>query len=193
MKFRNAIAIGVCAALAAQALGQTTPAPNTTTPEAPAPALAASVGLQAYPSKGQDNKQQNIDEGECYAWAKQNSGYDPSSPPPKAVAMKVEAPPPQATGARARGAVRGAAAGAVVGEIADNDAGKGAEYGAAAGVVAGGVRNRQARRQQEAQADAANQQAQASADQQNAANAQLEQNFKNGMKACLEGKGYTVK
>jgi len=192
MHTRKVIAMAICAAMSLQAFGQTTPAP-TAAPPAPQPMLAASVGLQAYPSKGQDTKQQNIDEGECYAWAKQNSGYDPASPPPAAVAQKVEAPPPQATGARARGAVRGAAAGAVVGEIADNDAGKGAEYGAAAGVIAGGSRNRQARRQQEAQADAANQQAQQQADQHNAQIAQQQQNFKNGMKACLEGKGYTVK
>src|SRR6185436_11204204 len=156
MNFRNAIANGICLAMAAQAFGQTTP------PPAQAPALAASVGLQAYPSKGQDARQQNIDEGECYNWAKQNSGYDPSSPPPAAVAQKVEPPPAQPTGARARGAVRGAAAGAVVGE------------------VAGGARNRQAKKQQAAQADAANQQAQAQADQHNAQNAQLQQNFKNG-------------
>jgi len=187
MNFRNAIANGICLAMAAQAFGQTTP------PPAQAPALAASVGLQAYPSKGQDARQQNIDEGECYNWAKQNSGYDPSSPPPAAVAQKVEPPPAQPTGARARGAVRGAAAGAVVGEVANNDADQGARTGAAVGVVAGGARNRQAKKQQAAQADAANQQAQAQADQHNAQNAQLQQNFKNGMKACLEGKGYTVK
>jgi hypothetical protein len=183
MNFRNAIARGICVAMAAQALGQTTPAP----------ALAASVGIQAYPSKGQDVKQQNIDEGECYAWAKQNSGYDPSAPPPTAVAQTVAPPPAQPTGARAKGAVRGAAAGAVVGEIADNDAGGGAAAGAAAGVVVGGAKNRQARRAQEAQAQSANQQAQAAADQANAANAQLKETFKKGMKACLEGKGYTVK
>ena len=39
----------------------------------------------------------------------------------------------------------------------------------------------------------ANQQAQAAADQQNAANAQQLTNFKKGMSACLEGKGYVVK
>jgi len=186
MNLRNAIATGICAAMAMQALGQTTP-------PAQQPMLASSVGLTAYPSKGQDAKQQNIDEGECYNWAKQNSGYDPSSPPPTAVAAKVEAPPAQPTGARAKGAVRGAAAGAVVGEIANNDADEGARAGAAAGVVVGGSRNRQARRANEAQADAANAQAQAAADQANAANAQLAQKFKDGMKACLEGKGYTVK
>jgi hypothetical protein len=106
---------------------------------------------------------------------------------------KAAPPPDQPTGARARGAVRGAAAGAVVGEIADDDAGKGAAYGAAAGVVAGGARNREAKRQQEAQANAANQQAQAQADQHNAEVAQQLANFKKGMSACLEGKGYVVK
>jgi type IV secretory pathway VirB10-like protein len=194
MNIRNAIAKGICMAMAAQGLvqtswGQTTPAPA----PAPTPALAASVGLQAYPSKGQDAKQQNIDEGECYGWAKQNSGFDPGAPPPTATAAKVEAPPAQPTGARAKGAVRGAAAGAVVGEVANNDADQGARTGAAVGVVAGGARNRQARRAQEEQANQANAQAQAQADQHNAQNAQLQQNFKNGMKACLEGKGYTVK
>jgi OmpA family protein len=187
MNIRNVIARAICVAMAAQAVAQTTPAP------AQAPALASSVGLMAYPSKGQDAKQQNIDEGECYAWAKGQSGYDPGNPPPTATAAKVEAPPAQPTGARARGAVRGAAAGAVVGEIADNDAGQGAKTGAAVGVVAGGARNRQARRAQEAQAGEANAQAQAAADQANAANAQLRETFKKGMKACLEGKGYTVK
>lgn len=189
MKFTHALTPGLCAIFAAQVFAQTAPAPSASQP----PKLAASVGLMAFPSKGQDAKQQNIDEGECYAWSKQQSGYDPGSPPPAATAAKVEAPPQQATGARARGAVRGAAAGAVVGEIADNDAGKGAAYGAAAGVVAGGARNRQQRRANEAQAEQANAQAQQQADQHNAQIAQQKETFKNGMKACLEGKGYTVK
>src|SRR3954468_22957791 len=57
MNTRNAIAMGICLALAAQAYAQTTPAP------AQAPALASSVGLMAFPSKGQDAKTQNVDEG----------------------------------------------------------------------------------------------------------------------------------
>jgi hypothetical protein len=188
MKISYALTPGLCAIFAAQAFAQT-PAPASSPP----PALASSVGLMAYPSKGQDAKTQNIDEGACYSWAKQQSGYDPGAPPPTATAAKAAPPPAQPTGARAKGAVRGAAAGAVVGEIADDDAGKGAAYGAAAGVVAGGARNREAKRQQEAQAQAANQQAQAQADQHNAQIAQQKDTFKNGMKACLEGKGYTVK
>jgi len=179
------LAVGICAVCATQAIGQTTPAPAKT--------LGASMGLTVFPSKGQDATLQSKDEAACYNWSKTNTGYDPANPPAAAVAQKVEAPPAQPTGARARGAVRGAAAGAVVGEIADDDAGKGAAIGATAGVVAGGARNRQAKREQEAQASAANQQAQAQADQHNAANAQALANFKKGMGACLEGKGYVVK
>jgi len=178
MKTMNILAAAICAALAAQASGQS---------------LSGSVGMTAYPGKGQDATQQSKDEAECYNWSKTQSGYDPASPPSVATAAKVEAPPAQPSGARAKGAVRGAAAGAVVGEIANNDADEGAKVGAAAGVVAGGSRNRQARRANEAQADAANQQAQAAADQANAQNAALQDKFKKGMQACLEGKGYVVK
>jgi hypothetical protein len=188
MKLSNLLAGAIALAIAGQALGQTTPPPKTASQT-----LASSEGLQVYPSKGQDAGKQAMDEAECYKWSKEQTGYDPANPPPVATAAKVEAPPAQPTGARARGAVRGAAAGAVVGEIANNDADEGARAGAAAGVVAGGVRNRQARRAQEAQVDAANQQAQAAADQANAQRAQLQASFKKGMGACLEGRGYTVK
>jgi len=183
MKFTHLLAGAISLGLATQAFGQTTASQT----------LAGSEGLQVFPAKGQDAGQQAMDEAACYKWSKEQSGYDPANPPPVATAAKVEAPPRQATGARARGAVRGAAAGAVVGEIADNDADQGARAGAAAGVVAGGVRNRQAHRANEAQADAANQQAQAAADQANAQRAQLQAAFKKGLGACLEGKGYTVK
>jgi hypothetical protein len=185
MKLTHAFAGGLCIAWAATSSAQTTPAP--------APTLAASMKMTVFPAKGQDATAQGKDEAECYNWSKQQTGYDPATPPPTAVAQKAAPPPAQPTGARARGAVRGAAAGAVVGEIADNDAGKGAATGAAVGVVAGGARNRAAKREQEAQVAAANQQAQAAADQQNAANAQALAGFKKGMSACLEGKGYVVK
>ena len=164
----NTISIAICAALAAQAIAQTPPA--TATPAT----LAASVGLSAYPAKGQDATQQGKDEAECYTWSKTQSGFDPSTP--VATAAKVEPPPQQtANGSRLRGAARGAAA------------------GAAAGAVVAGSRNRQQRRANEAQAQAANQQAQAQADQHNAERAAGMDKFKKGMQACLEGKGYVVK
>jgi len=185
MKLNITLASAICAALAVQSFGQTTPAPAST--------MAASAGIAAYPAKGQDASTQAKDDSECFTWAKQQSGYDPMSPPPTATAAAAPPPPPPPQGSRARGAVRGAAAGAVVGEVANNDADEGAKVGAAAGVVAAGSRNRQAKREYEAQAGAANQQAQAAADQANAARAQGEANFKKAMSVCLEGRGYTVK
>ncbi len=186
MKLNITLASAICAALAVQSFGQTTPAPSSS--------MAASAGIAAYPAKGQDASTQAKDDSECFTWAKQQSGYDPMSPPPTATAAAAAPPPPPPpSGSRARGAARGAAAGAVVGEVANNDADEGAKVGAAAGVVAAGSRNRQAKREYEAQAGAANQQAQAAADQANAARAQGQANFKKAMSVCLEGRGYTVK
>jgi YMGG-like Gly-zipper len=182
MKLSHALTGAISAVLAVSALAQTAP-----------PSLASSAGVMAYPAKGQDAATQSKDEGECFNWAKQQTGFDPMSPPPTATVAAAPPPPPPPSGARARGAVRGAAAGAVVGEIANNDADQGAKTGAAVGVVAGGAKNRQAKAQHQAQVDAANQQAQAAADQTNAAYAQGKESFKKGMTVCLEGRGYTVK
>ncbi|MET0657580.1 MAG: hypothetical protein ABW110_05410, partial [Steroidobacteraceae bacterium] len=100
--------------------------------QAPPPAstqgksLAASAGVLAYPAKGQKPDKQAQDEAECYNWSKQQSGYDPMSPPPAAApAQAASVPESSADGSRAKGALRGAAAGAVIGEVAGNDAGKG--------------------------------------------------------------------
>jgi Glycine zipper len=152
-------------------------------PAAPPPAksLAASAGVFAYPSKNQTPAQQAQDEGECYNWAKTQSGYDPMQPTKAAPAAQAAAPP--ANGARARGAVRGAAAGAVIGEIADDDAGKGAGIGAVAGVMAGGRQSRIAYAQQQQQAAAQTQ----------ASQTQLQTAFKQGMGVCLQARGYAVK
>lgn len=94
-----------------------------------------------YPSKGQSQRQQDVDTAECRRWAQsQNAGR----------------PAPQ-TGSRAGGTVggaaRGAALGAAVGAIA-GDAGK----GAAAGAVVGGVggRRRAIGREREARASVEN-------------------------------------
>src|SRR5262245_48384093 len=99
-------------------------------------AVALSVALAAiaqkpiiYPAKGQSAKQQQKDDGECYAWAKQTTGIDP--------AVVAQTPPPQQTGPatgggeRVRGAARGAVGGAAIGAIA-GDAGEGAAIGAVA-------------------------------------------------------------
>ena len=148
--------------------------------------------ITVYPAKGQDATVQSKDEAECYNWSKQQTGYDPVEPTATAVAQKVEAPPAQPTGARARGAVRGAAAGAVVGEIADNDADEGAKTGAAVGVVAGGSRNRQAKRENEAQAMRPTSRPRPRPIRRTPRTPRAGE-LQEGHGACLEGKGYAVK
>ena len=126
-----------------------------------------------YPAKGQSPQQQQADDGQCYAWAKNSTGIDPAvvsaQPPPPA-------PPPG--GERVQGAARGALGGAAIGAIA-GDSGKGAAIGAVAGTMKGGARARQ------------NQQAQqqsAQAQKQGAINT-----YYRAYSACMEGRGYTIK
>jgi hypothetical protein len=42
-----------------------------------AQSLSSSLGVVPYPSKGQTPQQQTNDEGQCYAWARQQTGIDP--------------------------------------------------------------------------------------------------------------------
>jgi hypothetical protein len=59
-----------------------------------------------YPSKGQSAKQQNKDDGECYVWAKQNTGYDPASPPAQTGAAATGRTIAPGRGAQGRGGRR---------------------------------------------------------------------------------------
>jgi hypothetical protein len=136
-------------------------------------ALAATAQKPAvYPAKGQSASQQSKDDGECLAWAKTNTGIDPSKPPAQAAA----APPPK-SGQR----VKGAAVGAAVGAIGDNDVGNAAAKGA---VVGGVAKRNQARGQQQA---AAAQNQQAAAQQQQDMTA-----YYKAYGACMSGRGYTI-
>ncbi|WP_322052179.1 glycine zipper domain-containing protein [Paraburkholderia bannensis] len=125
-----------------------------------------------YPAHGQSAQKQQQDEGACYAWAKQNTGIDPT------VAAQPVQTPTGPTGARVAGAARGAAAGAIIGDVSGNSAGHGAAVGATAGAVAGGVR---ARREHAAQAQA----------QQQTQGAELATYWR-AFGACMQGRGYTV-
>ena len=100
--------------------------------------ISSSLGVIPYPTKGQTPSQQNEDEGQCYAWARQQTGIDPM-----AVASRPTTQPGPAVGGgeRIAGAARGAAGGAAIGAIA-GDAGKGAAIGAVTGTVMGGARAR---------------------------------------------------
>jgi hypothetical protein len=138
--------------------------------------MASSVGLYVYPANGQSTETQSKDDHECFTWAKSETGHDPMNP--GSVVVAVEQPQSGPSGS----IVRGAARGAVLGEVANDDAGKGAAYGAAAGAVRG-------RRAKKAQAHEAQQQAKSQGQQ---IEQQRNEEFKNAMKACLSGRGYSV-
>ena len=81
--------------------------------------------LFAYPAKGQTPEQQARDSSECQTWAKQQSGWDPTTDTAKGVGVGA-----------AVGALGGAALGAAVGAAAGSP-GTGAAIGAAAGGIGG--------------------------------------------------------
>jgi hypothetical protein len=139
-----------------------------------------------YPGSGQDAGQQGKDEGECYTWARQQTGIDPTAAP--APPAEVEKP----KGGAVKGAARGAAKGAAVGAVGDDDrvrdeghldAGEGAAAGAAAGAAKGRRQQKKAGKEAEAQAKQT-----ATAD-----DAGKKDTFKKSWGACLEGRGYSVK
>ena len=159
----------------------------------PTAMIAALVGTPAlfaqqfvYPGKGQSPQQQQKDEFECHQWAVQQTGYDPTRPPPRQAAAPAPSGPaePEA-GSGAKGAVKGAVVGGLIGGIG----GRGGE-GAAAGAVVGGIaaRNRSREQQQARQA----QQQQQAEQQAAAANAAGPNAYGRARAACLRGRGYTV-
>ena len=156
---------------------------------APPPAAApkpATLGLAVYPSSGQDAAKQGQDENECYGWARQQTGIDPTAAP--APAPAAEAPKGGAVKGAARGAAKGAAVGAIsderhIGDEGSLDAGEGAAAGATAGAVRGRRAQKKAGKQAEAQAQQAAQ----------AQDATTKDTFKKSWGACLEGRGYSVK
>lgn len=127
----------------------------------------------AYPAKGQSADQQNRDDGDCYVWAKQNTGIDPAN----VSSAPQESGSTVGDGERGRGAVRGAVGGAAIGAIA-GDTGKGAGIGAVVGIMRGGQRSRQNQQ-------ARNEQAQA---QQH----ETVDTYYRAWGACMSGRGYTL-
>jgi hypothetical protein len=108
-----------------------------------APLAAGAQDLVIYPAKGQSKEQQQKDRGECYAWAMDETGFDPANTPAPAATTTTALPQEKVvgSGAAVRGAAGGAALGAVTGAIV-GDAGKGAAAGAAGGALIGTVRKR---------------------------------------------------
>jgi outer membrane lipoprotein SlyB len=81
--------------------------------------------VYAYPAKGQTAEQQSRDMNECQAWAKQQTGFDPTTDTAKGAGLGALI-----------GAAGGAAAGAAIG-AATGSPGTGAAIGAAAGGIGG--------------------------------------------------------
>ena len=136
----------------------------------------ASLGLFVYPGSGQNAAKQGQDEAECYGWARQQTGIDPTAPPTQVEAAEVKRG--DTVKGAAGGAVVGTAVGAIVGETGE---------GAAVGAVAGAARGRRARKQAQKQAKEEAKQATATLD------TQTKETFKKAWGACLEGRGYSVK
>jgi hypothetical protein len=137
--------------------------------------ISTSLGVIVYPAKGQPAQLQSRDEGECYAWARQQTGIDPVA---VASAPTRQSGPAVGGGERIAGAAGGALGGVAIGAIA-GDAGKGAAIGAVAGTMLGGRKARQNKAAKEQQA----QQSQAAA----------LQHFNKAFGVCLDGRGYTVR
>ena len=140
--------------------------------------LSGGLGLIVFPANEQDQETQDLDEFQCYKWAKEQTGINPLNPPE----IQAEQVDRSADGRAVRGAAGGAAAGAAIGAIA-GDAGKGAAIGA----VAGGLRGRRAKVVTDERQQQQNNQAAVDAEK------QMMDNFKKAFSVCLEGKGYAVR
>ena len=143
-----------------------------------------SVEVYFYPTKGQSPAQQERDRYECYLWAKDKTGFDPSLPglaPGQRVQVEPTTPPGQKA---ATGALIGALLGAATSRRGEKD--EGAVRGAIAGAVIGATS--EAADQQRAQEIQRNEQAKI-----DARLARQADEYRRAMTACLEGRGYSVK
>ena len=149
--------------------------------------MTAITQVYFYPNQGQSTEQQSRDHYECYNWAVDQTGLDPSTSsiaPEQRVRIVPMPPPGQNTIAMT---IAGAVLGALI--AGPRNAGAGALIGAASGAMAGAAtdisREESARQMEEAynnrnQARDVHKEKKA-----------LE--FRRAMSACLEGRGYTVK
>jgi len=140
-----------------------------------------------YPQEGQTTERQSRDHYECYNWAMQQTGFDPSqsSISPERRVKVVPMPPPGYDTTVL--AIAGAVLGALI--AGPRHAGGGALIGAGSGALVGAASD--ATRQQQAQ-----QLEEAYANRDQALDARYEgeaRSFRRAMTACLEGRGYSVK
>ncbi len=138
----------------------------------------ASADMFIFPAQGQTADQQELDEFRCQRWATDRTGFNPLATP------TTTTPPPsqrRQTGGLAGGALGGAALGAIIG-----DSSRAAGRGAIAGALIGGVRQNRTNTRVE-------QDTEQWAQRETANLANNRNDFERAMKACLEGKGYTIR
>jgi hypothetical protein len=149
--------------------------------------ISAITQIYFYPNKGQSVEQQSRDHYECYNWAVEKTGFDPSasSIAPEQRVRVVPMPPP------GHDTVSMSIAGAVLGALiaGPRHAGGGALFGAASGAMLGAASD--ASRQ-----ETARQMEEAYQNRDKARDLRREKKalqFRRAMSACMEGRGYTVK
>lgn len=145
-----------------------------------------STQVYFYPKAGQSQEQQDRDRYECYLWAVDQTGFDPSNPKLAPHQRVNVVPRPPAGRATAAGAVSGAVIGAAVSRPGNKAGGAviGAIAGATLGAMSDAAREERARQIQEHydQADA----------ERDALVERQAQDYRRAMAACLEGRGYSV-
>ncbi|MFA5321626.1 MAG: hypothetical protein WC373_03055 [Smithella sp.] len=149
--------------------------------------ITAITQIYFYPNNGQSNEQQSRDQYECYNWAMEQTGFDPSSSSivPEQRVRVVPMPPP------GHDTVSMSIAGAVLGALISgpHHSGGGALIGAIGGAMAGAISDA-SRAEQARQMEEAYQNRNQGRDLRKEKKALQ---FRRAMSACMEGRGYTVK
>lgn len=166
-------------------LAATSSAATSTAAQPVASGTRYATQVYVYPSQGQSAAQLDRDRYECYRWAVEQTGFDPSQPA-LAPHQRVEVIP-----ARAPDAVAGALTGAVLGAIVSHP--RHAAGGAAVGAVVGGLIGSASDAARVQQAEAAQRRYDQRDAEQVARHERQSSDYRRALGACLEGRGYTVK
>lgn len=148
--------------------------------------ITAITQIYFYPNRGQSTEQQSRDHYECYNWAMEQTGFDPSTSsiePEQRVRVVPMPPPGQDTIAMS---IAGAVLGSLIGGY--HHSGEGALIGAMGGAMAGMISDA-------SRAETARQMEEAYQNRNQGRDFHREKKalqFRRAMSACLEGRGYTV-
>lgn len=153
----------------------------------PTPPSQVATEIYFYPNHGQSIKRQDRDRFECYLWAKQQTGFDPSVPHLAPHQRTYIVPQPAPGHDTAAGAFTGAVLGALIGS--PGRTGEGAAIGALAGAALGAASDAARQEQAEHIQERYDQQYRKS----HGALDRQARKYRRAMSACLDGRGYTVR